>query len=154
MRALLARRTLLVAAALAGCMEDLPDLPPLPPGATSSGYYSFRSTVGSLDLYAISAVLDQLEPRFGRVNQGRLRVFRHEMPDGTDSNVVRGHYGAMLTPYGMAPLALSAAPGSWAVAFAGRGGVLAAEALILRGDDQTGKVPFNIITNLKPRQPA
>ena len=107
--------------------------------------YSFGDAVRSQDQRASFAILDQLEPRFGK-----LRWLSFTMPATTDRQTIKNFYRERLTPLGWKDLPLRQPDrDGWAFALESGGGhfVLAGVAL---SPDQAGNglVPFSVLTNL------
>lgn len=99
---------------------------------------------------ALLHVLDQLEPRFGRVDAGRLHVERRQIDAHADLETVRAEYASQAAHMGLRPLALNHTAGSWAIAFADGDQLLAVEAIEPAKAGGEATLPLALITTKQP----
>ncbi len=120
-------------------------LPNDPVGVADFETDPFGDLVAARETRAVNTVLDQLEPRFGRVDAGKLHVEPKTMSTQTSAEAVRRHYQTALGP-AFVPIPLSAPPGSWATGWSDGTQIVALVAV--EPHDGVKISPITLITNL------
>jgi hypothetical protein len=121
--------------------------PPNPAGVEAFQTSPFGDVAASLHQRALFAVLDQLERRFGRVDQGKLKLEPLAVSAAADPGAIDATYGAALTKQGFAPFAVTTLPPARAVAWVKGDRVFAL--VSGRADGGSGPFPLTIVTNLE-----
>lgn len=136
--------------ALAGCGgEPPPLLPPNPPGVTTSAEYAFGDTVAHADGQAQKAVLEQIEPRFGK----SIRVLSRSVDGDAEPDAIKAYYATSLAgTHGWKELPLDDLSNAWSFAFESLDQRWVVAIVVLNprfAPEGGGAVPLSILTNLK-----
>ncbi len=141
------RRVLAAALALAAC-TPAPHAPADAPGLVQFDTLPWGSALEGMTWRQVEAVLDQLEPRFGKVSQGKLRVEVRAVRGPADLDAVNAYYAREMTARGLAPMPLEMRRGGWARAWGAGRLVFAVQ--VTPGFAGEALWPVWIVTNLAP----
>lgn len=143
------------AVVLSACVPEKPMIAPSdPPGVSTYERIPFGFPVSSVATQAMVALLDQLEPRFGKATEGKLDVDVRQIAADADLAAVRAYYTRSAEERHLAPMPIAARPHVWTLAFTDGKHVFAVQALTREVDPELKILPLTIVTNLPLTNPS